>query len=56
MFMTKHPTTRAERIKLSEVKDNKTKDGASKVRRRQKNAIKEKEAIDEITSVINNRT
>lgn len=42
----KHPKNRAERLKLRETK-KKQETGASKVRRRAKNELREKEAEDE---------
>ena len=46
----KHPTTRLERLKLSEQKDKNKETGASKTRRRQTKAVREKEAEDAVKS------
>lgn len=55
MTRDKHPKDRAERLRLREKKDKTTKDGAtSKVRRRIKAILKEKEATDEVSFTISN--
>lgn len=48
-----HPVNKAERIKLSEKKEHKTKNPTSKVGRRKRLEVREKEAENELALAIN---
>lgn len=55
MTKTKHPQNREERLQLREKKDKIKAIGAiSKVRRRAKESVREKEAENEVSLAINN--
>jgi len=51
----KHPTNRAERLKLKKLKDEKAKELSGKVRRQIKTKLEEQETQDELARYKTNR-